>query len=113
MQFGAAVTPITHPRLPNTPPATPPEPTKPAAVSVAGGPTEDAAESFTPAEQAELDRLHGLGIPVPGLEIHFGAQTARVWLEKLEVECQSAPLRDRVRAVVGRAVETVAPVSGA
>jgi hypothetical protein len=32
---------------------------------------------------------------------------ARVWLEDLEVECANAVLRDRIRVVVERAIETV------
>lgn len=45
---------------------------------------------------------------MPGLEIRVDKHVARVWLETLEVECGSAVLRDRVRVVVERAVETVA-----
>ena len=60
----------------------------------------------------ELDRLHRLGIPVPGLEIQVDKYIAKVWLETLEVECSYAVLRDRVKAVVERAVETVAPLWG-
>ncbi|OJD19573.1 endoribonuclease ysh1 [Emergomyces pasteurianus Ep9510] len=63
-------------------------------------------------ECAELDRLHSLGIPVPGLEIRVDKHVARVWLETLEVECGYAVLRDRVRVVVERAVETVAGLWG-
>ncbi|PGH21455.1 endoribonuclease ysh1 [Polytolypa hystricis UAMH7299] len=59
-------------------------------------------------EAAELARLHALGIPVPGIEIKVDKHVARVWLENLEVECSYPVLRDRVRVVVERAVETVA-----
>lgn len=45
---------------------------------------------------------------MPGLEIRVDKHVARVWLETLEVECGYAVLRDRVRVVVERAVETVA-----
>lgn len=62
------------------------------------------------AEAAELTRLHGLGIPVPGLEIRVDKSVAKVWLEKLEVECGNKTLGDRIRAVVERAVGTVAPL---
>jgi cleavage and polyadenylation specificity factor subunit 3 len=58
-------------------------------------------------DKAELKRLHNLGIPVPGIEIRFDKYVAKVWLEDLEVECQSAALKARVKAVVERAVETV------
>jgi len=63
-------------------------------------------------EAAELARLHELGIPVPGLEIAVDKAVAKVWLETLEVECSARGLGDRVRAVVERAVETVAPLWG-
>ena len=59
-------------------------------------------------EAAELARLQALGIPVPGIEIKADKHVARVWLEDLEVECANAVMRDRVRVVVERAVETVA-----
>lgn len=111
-QFGPNITPIAHPRLtttttittasaPSTPSATP------AKASIAADPEPVEEPQFSPAERAELRRLHGLGIPVPGVEIRFDNHVARVWLEDLAVECKSAALRDRVRAVVERAVETV------
>lgn len=59
-------------------------------------------------EAAELARLRALGIPVPGIEIKVDKHIARVWLENLDVECSNPVLRDRVRVVVERAVETVA-----
>ncbi len=49
---------------------------------------------------------------MPGVEITVDRYTARVWLETLEVECEFKTLRDRVKAVVERAVETVAPLWG-
>ncbi|KAB8437340.1 hypothetical protein FH972_025020 [Carpinus fangiana] len=53
-------------------------------------------------------------LPAPGLKIRVDRHVATVWLEDLSVECASAPLRDRVRAVVERGVECVAPLwSGA
>ncbi|KAI5367936.1 Putative metallo-beta-lactamase, zn-dependent metallo-hydrolase, RNA specificity [Septoria linicola] len=61
-------------------------------------------------QQQELARLVSIGIPVPGLEIRVDKNIAKVWLEKLEVECANKTLGDRVRAVVERAVETVAPL---
>ncbi|KAL8901179.1 MAG: hypothetical protein Q9207_005325, partial [Kuettlingeria erythrocarpa] len=63
-------------------------------------------------EAEEIERLHSVGIPVPGVEITVERYTARVWLETLEVECEFKTLRDRVKAVVERAVETVAPLWG-
>lgn len=62
------------------------------------------------ARAAELARLHGLGIPVPGLEIRVDKTVAKVWLEHLEVECTNKSFADRVKAVVERAVETIAPL---
>lgn len=60
------------------------------------------------AEASELARLHSLGIPFPGVEIKIDKYVARVWLEDLEVDCSYVVLRDRVRVVLERAVETVA-----
>ncbi|TKX22840.1 hypothetical protein C1H76_4874 [Elsinoe australis] len=59
------------------------------------------------AEVAEMERLHGLGIPVPGLEIRIEKLVAKVWLENLEVECATRSFKDRVQAVVERASEVV------
>ena len=61
-------------------------------------------------EAEELERLHGIGIPVPGVEIRVEKNVATVWLESLDVECSNGVLRDRVKAVVDRAVETSAPL---
>jgi cleavage and polyadenylation specificity factor subunit 3 len=60
----------------------------------------------------ELERLQKLGIPVPGIEIKVDKMVARVWLEDLEVECANRSFGDRVRVVVERAVEVVAPLWG-
>ena len=62
------------------------------------------------AEPAERARLATLGIPVPGLEIRVDKHVAKIWLETLDVECANAVLRDRIKAVVERAVETIAPL---
>lgn len=59
------------------------------------------------AQAIELARLHGLGIPVPGLEIKVDKAVARVWLETLEVECGNKTLTDRVRSCVERGIEVV------
>ena len=61
-------------------------------------------------EAQERARLAAMGIPVPGLEIKFDKHVARVWLEDLEVECTEKVFKERVKAVVERAVETVAPL---
>lgn len=47
---------------------------------------------------------------MPGLLIRVERHDARVWLEDLRVECANAVVRDRVRAVVERAVECVSPI---
>ncbi len=106
-QFGPAVTPIEHPRL---------KPKDKLPVIDANGvkaePPEDIDDSLADLEAEEMDRLHRLGIPVPGVEISVDKHVAKVWLETLEVECASSVLKDRVRAVVDRAIETVAPLWG-
>lgn len=113
-QFGQNITPIERPRLTKT-------------TAHKNGVAESGAVEPTPkneehdedeedeeqlqlakAEAAELARLHSLGIPVPGIEIKVDKHVARVWLEDLEIECSYPVLRDRVRVVVERAVETVA-----
>lgn len=65
-------------------------------------------------QRAELERLHKMGIPVPGvlISIDGGKMKATVWLENLEVECANKVFADRVRAVVERAVEVIAPLWG-
>jgi cleavage and polyadenylation specificity factor subunit 3 len=63
-------------------------------------------------QQVELERLHRLGIPVPGVAIKVDKMEATVWLEDLEVECKNKVFADRVRAVVERAVEVSAPLWG-
>lgn len=98
-QFGSDIAPIERPRVP--------------ANLVNGNAEGDQTEAvdeerISDIESAELDRLHALGIPIPGLEIKVDKHVARVWLETLEVDCANAVLRDRVRVVVERAVETVA-----
>ena len=62
--------------------------------------------------QMELDRLHRMGIPVPGVFVKVDKMEAKVWLEDLEVECNNRVFADRVRAVVERAVEVTAPLWG-
>ncbi|KAJ6118107.1 Pre-mRNA 3'-end-processing endonuclease polyadenylation factor C-term [Penicillium samsonianum] len=97
-QFGGDnIGPIERPRVP---------------ADLALGPQEDGEEMneerIADIEAAELDRLITMGVPVPGIEIRVDKHIARVWLEDLEVECANAVLRDRIRVVVERAIETVA-----
>lgn len=106
-QFGHNITPITRPKLA-------PKPPKPA-FDTDGIKTEAEDEEeevdLEDIEAEEMERLHSVGISVPGVEIAVDKHVAKVWLETLEVECGYAILRDRVKAVVERAVETVAPLS--
>lgn len=63
-------------------------------------------------ENTEIERLHKIGIPVPGVSIKVDKMIATVWLEDLEVECPNRVFADRVRAVVERATEVTAPLWG-
>ena len=107
-QFGPLITPIAKPK-------TLPKPPKPAldGNGIKIEPEADAEEDeLEDLEAEEIERLHSIGIPVPGVEIKVDKQVVKVWLETLEVECASNVLRERVKAVVERAVETVAPLWG-
>ncbi|KAF1914589.1 beta-lactamase-like protein [Ampelomyces quisqualis] len=110
-QFGQdAVHPIPLPRnststTPSPPPAD--SDTDTHTYSVAASPDPALSPALSPHDKAELKRLLNLGIPVPGIEIRFDKYVAKVWLEDLDVECASNPLRARVKAVVERGVETV------
>jgi cleavage and polyadenylation specificity factor subunit 3 len=63
--------------------------------------------------EAEIERLHLLGIPVPGVEIRVDKMRAKVWLEDLSIECDNKVLAARVKAVLEAAVRTVAPLADA
>ena len=113
-QFGSSIRPINRPKLPL-------ELLKPLKAAlrdstIKSEPADHADElddeTREHIEEEELARLHGVGIPVPGVEITVDKNVAKVWLETLEVECTNGVLRDRVKAVVERAVETIAPLSG-
>ncbi|KAF2219074.1 Endoribonuclease ysh-1 [Elsinoe ampelina] len=95
---GDAVTPIEKPKL--------------AADLISGDEGDEIArqKKIAAAEVRELERLHGLGIPVPGLEVKVEKLVAKVWLESLEVECATRSFKDRVQAVVERGVEVVRPL---
>lgn len=107
-QFGPLVTPITIPK-------TLPKPPKPTldddGIKKEAGEEADEDDAEDLAAE-EVERLHSIGIPVPGVEIRVDKQVVKVWLETLEVECASNVLRERVKAVVERAVETIAPLWG-
>ncbi|EYE98831.1 cleavage polyadenylation factor subunit YSH1 [Aspergillus ruber CBS 135680] len=116
-QFGSDISPIETPRLPTEVTNTylKKEPETETAIPEIKQEDQEEKETATQdsdrladLEAAELARLQALGIPVPGIEIKADKHIARVWLEDLEVECANAVMRDRVRVVVERAVETVA-----
>lgn len=105
-QFGDHVVPIETPKVSHQPDTKGP----------AAGDQEikdeqsDEEVDIESTQAAERARLAAMGIPVPGLEIRVDKNVAKLWLEHLDVECANAVLRDRVKAVVERAVETVAPL---
>ena len=68
---------------------------------------DDETATMSEQELAEIARLQSMGIPVPGIEIRVDKHVAHIWLEMLEVECSNNVLRDRVKMVVERAMETV------
>ena len=100
-QFGQSIKPIEHPKLRNN--------VNGAGDAVLEGSSDD-EDDIEEIEAQERARLAALGLPVPGLEIKVDKHLAKLWLENLEVECANNVLRDRVKAVVERAVETVAPL---
>lgn len=116
-QFGNTITPIETPRLPEhvTAGKTKHEKSDGSVKSEGDSESSDDEEAGKEREiqiARERARLAALGIPVPGLTIQVDKDTATVWLDDLTVECPKPVLRDRVRAVVERAVEVVAPLSG-
>lgn len=74
--------------------------------------SEDDERELEALQNQEIERLHKIGIPVPGVEIKVDKMIAKVWLEDLEVESANKVFGDRVRAVVERAVEVTAPLWG-
>lgn len=120
-QFGADnVAPVETPRLPALPalPSPPPdneEKKEEGSADVDAMDVEESGgseEALQERQRKEVERLHKLGIPVPGVSIKVDSMTATVWLEDLEVESNKPVFADRVRAVVERAVEVTAPLWG-
>lgn len=107
-QFGAdnivpiAIPKVTTKRLP-TPPVKNDEEGEPESA-------QDEDEELEALQRQEIERLHKIGIPVPGVEIKVDKMVAKVWLEDLEVECANRVFGDRVRAVVERGAEVTAPL---
>jgi cleavage and polyadenylation specificity factor subunit 3 len=122
-QFGADnVSPIAEPKPSSLPPI-PAAATKKKEPGTETSDNEDASMDVSEDEEeeerrlkerqnAELERLNRLGIPVPGVAIKVEKMEATVWLEDLEVESNNKVFGDRVRAVVERAVEVTAPLWG-
>ncbi|KAK9414622.1 putative Beta-lactamase-like protein [Seiridium unicorne] len=113
-QFGAdAVAPIAKPKLP--PVEKDAKPANDGGSEASMELSEDGDEEgklVELREKAEIERLHKIGIPVPGVSIKVDKMVATVWLEDLEVECSNRVFADRVRAVVERAAEVTAPLWG-
>jgi cleavage and polyadenylation specificity factor subunit 3 len=112
-QFGSeALAPIETPRMvPALIAATASQGTKAIKSFDSEADSDDISESEADIKELqdnELQRLHKLGIPVPGIEIKVDKMVARIWLEDLEVECANKVFGDRVRVVVEKAVESVA-----
>jgi cleavage and polyadenylation specificity factor subunit 3 len=106
-QFGEGIKPIEKPRLQQGQGQSIKAPGQPGDEVKSEDEDEDDVEELEAEERA---RLAALGIPVPGLEIKVDKHVARIWLENLDIECANGVLRDRVKAVVERAVETIAPL---
>lgn len=113
-QFGADnVSPIADPKLPELSTEIKNGKDEDAKMEEEDGENEDEEEKQLEArKKVELERLHRIGIPVPGVAIKVDKMNAKVWLEDLEVECNHKAFGDRVRSVVDRAVETIAPLWG-
>lgn len=111
-QFGPHITPITRPKLAPKLPSVADDGEAVKQEPREEGDLDEGEAELADLEAEELERLHSMGIPVPGVEIRVDKHVAQVWLESLEVECSYGVLRDRVKAVVERAVETVAPLWG-
>jgi len=110
-QFGADnLTPISIPKLPATRPSLPPGSPSTIKDEDNGSEEDSSEEELEALQKAEINRLHKIGIPVPGVEIKVDRMVAKVWLEDLEVDCTNRVFGERVRAVVERAVEVTAPL---
>ena len=112
-QFGSeALAPIETPRMAPILSATTTSPDPKALKSSDSEADSDVMSESEPdikeLQDNELDRLHKLGIPVPGIEVKIDKMVAQIWLEDLEVECANKIFGDRVRVVVEKAVESVA-----
>ncbi|KAF8462909.1 beta-lactamase-like protein [Kalaharituber pfeilii] len=105
-QFGEHVTPIEDFSL--LPSSSPSASSSPKAIT--DGDEGDENEMREMMIEATRRRMEKLGLTCPGVEIRVDEHVARVWFEGLEVECKLDSLRMRVKTVVERAVEGVAPL---
>ena len=109
-QFSGSITPIKKPQLFKKRSESPnPMVNK---TEIKDEPLEDGEEDLAELEAEEMDRLHGIGLPVPGLEIQVDKHVATVWLETLEVDCPNGVVRDRVKAGIEQTVESMASFWG-
>ncbi|KAG5930473.1 endoribonuclease ysh1 [Claviceps africana] len=112
-QFGADnVSPVETPRLVTQPPSQDVPAPDAMQVDSDNPPDDDPNKQDMSRQEKELERLHKIGIPVPGVSIRVDKMLATVWLENLDIECNNKVFADRVRAVVERAVEVTAPLWG-
>jgi cleavage and polyadenylation specificity factor subunit 3 len=111
-QFGADnISPIALPKLAGKEPLAPELSSTMKDDGAADGEgSKDEDDELEALQKQEIERLHQIGIPVPGVEIKVDKMVAKVWLEDLDVECANRVFGDRVRAVVERAVEVSAPL---
>jgi cleavage and polyadenylation specificity factor subunit 3 len=113
-QFGADnCVPIGTPKLPTNgvlPAPNSPSTLKDEEEGTPEGSEDDEEMHSEVLQKVEIERLHKIGIPIPGVEIKVDKMVAKIWLEDLEVECANRVFGDRVRAVVERAVEVTAPL---
>lgn len=100
-QFGDNIDPIETPRLPKL--------VEEQKESIKDDGDEDTGDDNA-LMASERARLASLGIPVPGLQIKVDKNVAKLWLDDLSLECGNKVLRERIMAIVERAVETVAPL---
>jgi cleavage and polyadenylation specificity factor subunit 3 len=112
-QFGADnVAPVKEPRLPVVPDAEEVKENGSDASMELSDSDGEQEKSLQKRHMEEIERLHKLGIPVPGVSVKVDKMTATVWLEDLEVESNNKVFADRVKAVVERAAEVTAPLWG-
>ena len=116
-QFSGSITPIKKPQLFEKRSESPKSMVdkteikdEPVEDSLGAGADEE--EDLAELEAEEMDRLHGIGLPVPGLEIQVDKHVATIWLETLEVDCLNGVVRDRVKAGIEQTVESMASFWG-